>query len=95
MATYNSSSSWQKFLSPLVAALIALCSAAAVYLKASGENKKAEDRISERVVKLETKQESFEYRIGKNERDAELLKATLSDIKGDVSFIRGKLEGKK
>lgn len=95
MATYNDRKSWQKFLAPLVAALVALCGAGAAYLKSSSETKTTEDRLVERVVKIETKLESQDYRLTKNERDAEILKATLSDIKGDVSFIRGKLEGKK
>jgi len=96
MATYTTKSieSWQKFLTPLVTALVALCGAGAVYLKGNDNTKVVEERTIERVVKLESKVDNLSYRTIKLERDADLLKATLADMKSDLSFIRGKLEGK-
>lgn len=94
MATYNGTRSWQKFLAPLVAALIALCGAATAYIKGKENTKDSEDRVVERIIKLETNVESQGYRLVRVERDGEILKATLSDMKSDLSFIRGKMEGK-
>lgn len=96
MAEYKikSTTSWQKFLAPLVAALIALCGAFTTYIKSLENTKDSEDRVVERIVKLEANVESQGYRLVKVERDGEILKATLSDMKSDLSFIRGKMEGK-
>jgi hypothetical protein len=44
---------------------------------------------------METRIELIEQRTSKVERESEILKGTLSDIKSDVSFIRGKMEAQK
>lgn len=94
MATYNkeNASSWQKFLSPLVAALIAVCGAGAAYLKSGDNTAKSEDRMIERIVKMEAVQESQKASILKLERDSDLLKGTLGEMNASLSYIRGKLE---
>ena len=95
MATYKeTTTSWQKFLSPLVAAAIAVCSAGAAYLKGIDNTAKSEDRVVERIVKVEVNQEAQSASIARLERESELLKGTLADMKSDLSFIRGKMEGK-
>lgn len=96
MATYkdNTTASWQKFLTPLVTALIALCGAGAMYIKSLDTTKETEDKVIERIIKVETRVENQDFRLVKLERDADILKATLSDMKSDLSFIRGKMETK-
>lgn len=95
MATSEETKSWQKFLSPLVAAVIALCGAGAAYLKAGDDTKASEDKVVERIIKVETELQNTQFRVGKLERDSELLRGTLSEMKSDLSFIRGKMEGNK
>lgn len=94
MPTYNSkdSAAWRGLLKPLVFALVTLCAAGTAYLKAHTEVSESHDLAIERMAKLEAKVESDCFRIGKVERDAEILKASLANIQSDVSYIRGKLE---
>ena len=84
--------SWQKFLAPLVAALIA---AAGSYYKSHTEINASHDReVAERAeIKLMVSNDHDEILAIK--ADNTLMKNTLYNISNDVSFIRGKLEGKK
>lgn len=94
MATYNSkeSAAWRAMVKPLVLALVTLAAAATAYIKAHTENNQNHETVVERIVKLETARESDSFRLNKLERDAELLKASLSNIQSDVSYIRGIME---
>lgn len=93
--TEKTAQSWQKFLAPMVAAIVALCGACGAYLKAGNDTKASEDKVVERIIKVETELQNTQFRVGKLERDSELLRGTLSEMKSDLSFIRGKMEGGK
>lgn len=94
MPTYNAkeSAAWRGLLKPLIIALATFCAAGTAYLKAHSEVSESHDLAIERMAKLEAKVENADFRLLKVERDAELLKASLSNIQSDVSYIRGKLE---
>jgi hypothetical protein len=79
------SSQWRKFLQPVVTGLVALMAAGVGYLqylqKQDGE--KRDSRIAVLEVQVQ------EMQPWKNKVDN-----LLSDIRSDVSFIRGKMESK-
>lgn len=97
MAEYKmkSTTSWQKFLAPLVAAMVALCGAAGAYLKSHAELSSNHDaEVAERArMEMIVKQNREDIAVLK--ADNALMKSTLYNISNDVSFIRGKLEGGK
>lgn len=85
----NESTQWRKFLQPLVTGLVALMAAATLYLQRQ-DSDDTESRIrAVEVEVVELKERSNGYGM-----DIEKFKQTLSDIRSDVSFIRGKLESK-
>lgn len=94
MSNYKTSS-WQKFLAPLVAALIALCGAGAAYLKSKSEITEQHDiEVTERAkVQMQVNQNREDISVLK--ADNALMKSTLYQIGNDVSFIRGKMEAEK
>ena len=91
--TNNESKEWRKMLKPLVGVMISLCAAGVVYLKSHSEISEAHDRqIAEyAVLKARVLNNSESILQFKAEQNA--LKQTLSDMRADVSFIRGKMEG--
>lgn len=97
MAEYKikSTTSWQKFLAPLVAAMVALCGACGSYLKSHAELSSNRDAEIELRAKLELQVKQNREDIATLKSDNALMKATLYQIGNDVSFIRGKLEGGK
>lgn len=78
---------WRKFLQPLVTALVTALSAYAV-VSQHGSEEKTESRF----VAIELRQDIVEKRSDKYGADIDNFKALLSDIRSDVSFIRGKME---
>lgn len=92
--TVNTTQSWQKFLAPIVAAIVALCGACGSYLKSHSEiSDKHDIEISERVkLEMIVKQNAEDITVLK--ADNALMKSTLYNISNDVSFIRGRLEGR-
>ena len=74
---------WMEFLKPLVVALIALATASTAYLQRSDSSE-----IDSRMTALEVQVQ--EIQPWKNKVDN-----LLSDIRSDVSFIRGKMEAGK
>lgn len=73
--------SWQDFLRPVVLGLCALMSAAAVYLQRS------ESAVSDsRLTAVEVEVKNIQSWRGKAD-------GLLYEIRSDVSFIRGKMEG--
>ena len=86
----NNDIEWRKFLQPLVTGLVALMAAATLYLQRQ-DSDDTESRIrAVEVEVVELKERSNGYGM-----DIEKFKQTLSDIRSDVSFIRGKLENGK
>lgn len=88
----NDSAQWRKILQPLIAALVALAGAATVYVKTHSEINDSHDAAVRFNALVEARLTSLESRMQKSERDAEILKATLGDMRSDLSFIRGTLE---
>lgn len=84
------STQWRKFLQPLVTAAVAALTAYTYYLQ-----NQAEENTEARFVALEVRQDVTEKRSDKYGSDIDNFKILLGDIRSDVSFIRGKLEGGK
>lgn len=78
---------------PLIGVMISLCAAGVVYLKSHTEISETHDRqVAEfAVLKAQVLNNSESILQFKAEQNA--LKQTLSDMRADVSFIRGKMEG--
>lgn len=72
-----------EFLKPVVVGLCALMSAAAMYLQRTESSS-----VDSRLTAVEVQVESIQPWRGK-------VDAMLSDIRSDVSFIRGKMEAGK
>lgn len=86
----NEHERWRKFLQPLVTAAVAALTVATAYSQ-SDSNEKTEARFTA----LELRQDVLEKRSDKYGTDIDNFRVVLGDIRSDVSFIRGKLEGKK
>lgn len=74
---------WIEFLKPLVVALIALATAATAYLQRADSS-----AMDSRMTALEVQVQEIQPWRSK-------VDALLSDIRSDVSFIRGKMEAGK
>ena len=86
----NEHEKWRKFLQPLVTAAVAALTAYTYYLQ-----NQSEEKTEARFVALEVRQEVTEKRSDKYGSDIDHFKILLGDIRSDVSFIRGKLEGSR
>lgn len=86
----NENEKWRKFLQPLVTAAVAALSVVTAYIQHN-----AEEKTEARFVALEVRQDVTEKRSDKYGSDIDNFKILLGDIRSDVSFIRGKLEGGK
>lgn len=86
----NESTQWRKFLQPVVTGLVALMAAATLYLQ-----RQDSDDMESRVKALEVRVDEQTKRSDRFGSDIEKFKVMLSDIRSDVSFIRGKLENDK
>lgn len=89
----NESRQWRKFLKPLVGAAVLFFTASAGYF----EYKQREDSnvFKEDVAAMKVRMETYEKRSDKVDGYIDNFNVILSDIRSDVSFIRGKLEAKK
>lgn len=74
---------WMEFLKPLVVALIALATAATAYLQRAESS-----AMDSRMTALEVQVQEIQPWRSK-------VDGLLSDIRSDVSFIRGKMEAGK
>lgn len=83
----NESTQWRKFLQPIVTGLVALMAAATLWLQRQDSTD-----IESRVTAVEIKVDEQAKRSDKYGEDIDKFKQTLSDIRADVSYIRGKLE---
>lgn len=86
----NEQEKWRKLLQPLVTAAVAALTAYTYYLQ-----NQAEEKTEARFVALEVRQDVTEKRSDKYGSDIDNFKILLGDIRSDVSFIRGKLEGSR
>lgn len=86
----NEHEKWRKFLQPLVTAAVAALTAYTYYLQ-----NQSEEKTEARFVALEVRQDVTEKRSDKYGSDIDNFKILLGDIRSDVSFIRGKLEGSR
>lgn len=81
---------WRKLLQPLVTAAVAALSAYVYYVQSNSEEK-----TEARLTALEIRADVTDKRSDKFGADIDNFKILLGDIRSDVSFIRGKLEGGK
>lgn len=79
------SSQWRKFLQPVVTGLVALMAAGVGYLQYL--QKQDSERRDARIAVLEVRTQDLSKR-------SDRFEVLLSDIRSDVSFIRGKMENK-
>lgn len=86
----NEHSKWREFLSPVVQGLVALMAMTTLYLQRSDS-----DKTDSRLTALEIRADVTDKRSDKFGADIDNFKVLLGDIRSDVSFIRGKLEGGK
>ena len=81
---------WRKFLQPLVTAAVAFLSAYTFYIQHN-----TEEKTEARFVALELRADMTDKRSDRFGADIDNFKILLGDIRSDVSFIRGKLEGSR
>ena len=81
---------WRKFLQPLVTAAVAALTAYTYFMQTSQGEK-----TDSRLTALEIRADVTDKRSDKFGADIDNFKVLLGDIRSDVSFIRGKLEGGK
>lgn len=81
---------WIDFLKPLVAALVVLVTAATAYLQRTDNS-----AMDSRMTAIEVEVKSFQPWRTRVDGEMDNFHAVLSDIRSDVSFIRGKMEAGK
>lgn len=81
---------WMDFLKPLVVALIALATAATAYLQRADSS-----AMDSRLTALEVQTETLQPWRARVDGEMDNFRSVLSDIRSDVSFIRGKMEAGK
>lgn len=86
----TTSSKWMEFLKPLMVALIGLFSAATFYLQHSSSQ-----NSDERMAVFESEISALKSWRSTVEIDYKDFSNVLSDVRSDVSYIRGKLESIK
>lgn len=86
----NESRTWKTLLQPLVTALVAFLAAATFYLQ---QNSREENDAWQ--AKTDTRIEYLENRSTQRDVDFDNLRVMMGDVRADVSYIRGKLEGRK
>lgn len=81
---------WMKIVKPVAAGLVVLMAAGANALqyKQSGAN----DKMEARLTALEVELQNLQPWRGKVDTKMDTFEYMLSDIRSDVSFIRGKME---
>ena len=86
----SEASKWMEFLKPLMVALIGLFSAATFYLQHSSSQSS-----DERMAVFESEITALKSWKSTVEIDYKDFSNVLSDVRSDVSYIRGKLESLK
>ena len=86
----NEHEKWRNFLQPLVTAAVAALTAYTYYMQSNSQEK-----TDSRLTALEIRADVTDKRSDKFGADIDNFKVLLGDIRSDVSFIRGKLEGGK
>ena len=81
---------WRKLLQPVVTGIVALMAAATLYLQRQDSGS-----MDSRVAALEVRADASDKRSDRFSVDIDNFKVMLSDIRSDVSLIRGKMEGGK
>ena len=84
---------WRKFLKPLVGAAVLFCTASAGYFEY--QQRQDSNAFKEDVAMMKVRMETYEKRSDKVDGYIDNFNAILSDIRSDVSFIRGKMEAVK
>ena len=90
--TNSESNEWRKMVKPLIGVMISLFSAGVVYLKSHSEISESHDRQVADYAVLKARVISNSESILQFKAEQNALKQTLSDMRSDVSFIRGKME---
>ena len=83
----NENEKWRKFLQPVITGLVAMMAAFTLYAQSASSN--ANDS---RITAVEVQVHEQSRRSDKFDADINNFKVMLSDIRSDVSFIRGKME---
>lgn len=86
----SESSKWMEFFKPLMVALIGLLSAATFYLQHSNSQNN-----DERMAVFESEITALKSWRGTVEMDFKDFSSVMSDVRSDVSYIRGKMESLK
>lgn len=81
---------WMEFLKPVVVGLVALMSAATMYLQRTESSS-----VDARITALEVQTETLQPWRARVDGEMDDFRAVLSDIRSDVAYIRGKMEGGK
>lgn len=86
----NESTEWRKFLQPVIAGLVALMAAASVYLQRTDSS-----NMDARMTAIEVEVKNIQPWKANVDNNMDNFRAVLSDIRADVSFMRGKMESGK
>ena len=86
----KSSKQWMEFLKPIAVGLVALMSAATMYLQRTESTS-----VDSRLTALEVQTETLQPWRARVDGEMDNFRSVLSDIRSDVSFIRGKMEAGK
>lgn len=84
---------WRKFLKPLVGAAVLFFTASAGYFEY--RQRQDSEAFKNDVAALKIRMETSEKRSDKVDGKIDNFEILLSDIRSDVSFIRGKMEAGK
>lgn len=93
MTMTNEGKAWRKFLKPLVGAAVLFFTASAGYFEY--QQRQDSNAFKEDVAALKIRMEASEKRSDKFDGYIDNFNVMLSDIRSDVSFIRGKMEAGK
>ena len=81
---------WMEFLKPVAVGLVALMSAATMYLQRTESSS-----VDSRLTALEVQTETLQPWRARVDGEMDNFRSVLSDIRSDVAFIRGKMEAVK
>ena len=93
----STTSAWMKYLKPVVVGVVALMSAATLALQRYN-NGDVDSRVAALEIQMEVnnkRDDAQDLRSDKFSGDIDNFKVLLSDIRSDVAYIRGKMEGGK
>lgn len=93
MSSVGNQKAWINILKPVAIGLVGLMSVAAGYLQylQTGKN----DKMESRMAAMEVRQDAADRRFDKFGADIDNFRVILGDIRSDVAFMRGKMEGGK